>query len=83
MKKDCSESEVKSDRNKNTILNEGMDIDFERSDFFEDLLADDGSLDAKMGLTYSPDSGHGSPQSFTSSSSSSTVGHFVFLLACF
>ena len=55
-----------------------MDVDFEHTDFFEDLLSDDGSFDAKMGLTSSPDSGHGSPQSITSSGSSSTVGHFVF-----
>ena len=53
-----------------------MEDDFERPDFFDDLLSDDGSFDAKMGLQSSPDSGHGSPQSFTSSGSSSAVGHF-------
>lgn len=60
-------------------LDEDMDIDFDRPDFFEDLLSGDGSFDAKIDLTYSPDSGHGSPQSITSSGSSSTVGHFVLL----
>jgi len=50
-----------------------MDVDFEHTDFFEDLLSDDASFDAKMGLTCSPDSGHGSPQSITSSGSSSTL----------
>ncbi|XP_065060323.1 probable basic-leucine zipper transcription factor F [Rhopilema esculentum] len=50
-----------------------MEDDFERPDFFDDLLSDDGSFDAKMALQSSPDSGHGSPQSFTSSGSSSAL----------
>lgn len=61
-----------------------MATDFDKSDFFEELLSDDGSFDGKFGFSGSPDSGHGSPQSFTSSgSSSSTVGHLDFFLLRF
>ena len=64
-----------------------MATDFQQSDFFEELLSDDGSFDGKFGFNGSPDSGHGSPQSFTSSGSTSTVGHleisFFDLMAAF
>lgn len=78
--KKCEGRRHEAELNSAPMSCSNMDVDFERSDFFEDLLSDDGSFGAKMGLSYSPDSGHGSPQSFTSSGSSSAVGHLRFYL---